>query len=77
MREKAKVKLSYKEQRELEALPAEIEALESEQRGLAEKMSRPEYFKQPPEILRADQKRNEEIEALLIRKLERWTALSP
>jgi ATP-binding cassette subfamily F protein uup len=74
-REKSRTKLSYKETRELEALPAEIEALEAEQNLLAAKMSAPEYYRQPPEALRADQARAAEIEALLIGKLERWEAL--
>jgi ATP-binding cassette subfamily F protein uup len=75
LREKKKTRLSYKETRELEALPKEIEALEAEQHALAAKMSDPAYFRQPPDILRADQKRVAEIEALLHAKLERWTAL--
>jgi ATP-binding cassette subfamily F protein uup len=75
VRQKEKVKLSYKETRELESLPKEIEVLEAEQGLLAAKMSAPEYFKQPPDVLRADQKRNGEIEALLMEKLERWEAL--
>ena len=74
-REKSKVKLSYKESRELEALPKEIEALEAEQQALAGKMSAPEYFRQTPEALKADQKRSAEIEALLMKKLERWEGL--
>ena len=47
VRAKGKVKLSYKEQRELESLPKEIEALEAEQQALAAKMGAPEYFRQP------------------------------
>jgi len=75
VREKGKVKLSYKETRELESLPKEIEALEAEQGLLAAKMAAPEYFRQPPEALMADQKRNGEIEALMMEKLQRWEAL--
>jgi ATP-binding cassette subfamily F protein uup len=74
-REKPRAKLSYKESRELEALPKEIAALEAEQQTLAARMHAPEYYKQPPDILRADQQRRGEIEQLLHRKLERWTAL--
>ena len=74
-RDKSRAKLSYKETRELAALPGEIEALEAEQKALAEKMSAPEYFRQPPAALNADQQRNIEIEALLLEKLERWEAL--
>jgi ATP-binding cassette subfamily F protein uup len=75
VREKRKSKLSYKETRELESLPKEIESLEAEQQALAAKMHAPEYYKQPPDILRADQQRIGEIEALLHEKLERWEAL--
>ncbi|HET7670447.1 MAG TPA: ATP-binding cassette domain-containing protein [Burkholderiales bacterium] len=68
-------KLSYKETRELEALPGEIEALEAEQKALHARMHEPEYYKQPPDALRADQARTAEIERLLMEKLERWAAL--
>jgi ABC transport system ATP-binding/permease protein len=68
-------KLSYKEAREIEALPDEIQALELEQKKLAEKACAPDYYRQPPETLRADQQRNAEIEALLSEKLERWESL--
>ena len=75
VRNKPAVKLSYKETRELEALPEEIEALEAEQKALAVKMHSPEYYQQPPDVLRADQARVGDIETLLHAKLERWEAL--
>jgi len=75
VRTRSRVKLSYKETRELEGLPGEIEALEAEQQALAARMSEPEYFRQPPDVLRADRARAEEIEALLMEKLERWHVL--
>jgi ATP-binding cassette subfamily F protein uup len=68
-------KLSYKETRELESLPADIESLEEEQKALFARMHDPEYYRQPPETLRADQARAAEIERLLEEKLERWTEL--
>jgi ATP-binding cassette subfamily F protein uup len=75
-REKSKpAKLSYKEMRELEALPKEIEALEAEQHALAARMSAADYYKQPPDALRADRQRGADIERLLMEKLERWAAL--
>jgi ATP-binding cassette subfamily F protein uup len=74
-REKSRTKLSYKETRELESLPAEITALEAEQKLLAAKMLDPDYYRQPPDALRADQQRSAQIEALLLEKLERWEAL--
>jgi ATP-binding cassette subfamily F protein uup len=56
-------------------LPGEISALEGEQAALAARMSAPDYFRQPADLLRADQARSSEIEALLIAKLERWEEL--
>jgi ATP-binding cassette subfamily F protein uup len=70
-----RVKLNNKEARELAALPGEISALEAEQHALASRASAPDYFKQSPDILRADQARGAEIEAQLMAKLERWEAL--
>ncbi len=75
VRERVRIKLSYKETRELEALPAALEALEAEQKELLARMHAPDYYRQPPEALRADQARNGEIEALIHEKLERWEAL--
>jgi len=72
---KGAAKLSYKEARELESLPKEIEALEAEQKALHAKMGEAQYYKQPPDALRADQARHAEIERLLLEKLERWHAL--
>jgi ATP-binding cassette subfamily F protein uup len=74
-REKTRTKLSYRETRELEALPGEIESLEAEQKALLDRMHAPDYYRQPPGALRADQARAAEIERLLEEKLERWTAL--
>ena len=68
-------KLSYKESRELEALPGELEALEAEQRALAAKMSEAGYYRQGAEAVKRDQARSLEIEGLLLEKLERWEAL--
>jgi ATP-binding cassette subfamily F protein uup len=74
-REKTKAKLSYKETRELEALPKDIAALEAEQQALAAKMHAPEYYRQAAQMLREDQRRHDEIETLLHEKLQRWEAL--
>ena len=72
---RTRVKLSYKEQRELEALPIEIEALEQEQHALAEKQASAEYYTQDAATMKRDQQRAEEIETLLMEKLERWEML--
>ncbi|MGH8471264.1 MAG: ATP-binding cassette domain-containing protein, partial [Gammaproteobacteria bacterium] len=68
-------KLSYKESRELEQLPAEIEALEREQHELTAGMSRGDYHKRGAEQIKTDRKRTEEIERQLAERFERWTAL--
>ena len=68
-------KLSYKEQRELEALPGEIEQLEQEQAALHAGMGAPDYHAQGPRRMKDDAARAEQIEQLLMGKLERWSAL--
>ena len=68
------VKLSYKEQRELDALPDEIAALETEQNELAAQLSDPEVFRDY-EKAAALQQRAEAVENELMEKLERWEEL--
>jgi ATP-binding cassette subfamily F protein uup len=70
-----RVKLSFKEQRDLERLPAEIEALEQEQHALTERMSSADYHRQGPDAIKADRVRAEAIEHELAAKFERWSAL--
>jgi ABC transport system ATP-binding/permease protein len=72
---KPRTKLSFKDQRELDSLPQEIEALEREQSDLTTRMSTPEYHRQGPDQVRTDSKRLEEIESLLLTKYARWEAL--
>jgi ATP-binding cassette subfamily F protein uup len=75
LREKQRVKLTFKEQRELDALPGEIEALEREQHALAVAMAVPDYHKLGAERIKADRERTVAIEQLLETKFERWAAL--
>jgi ABC transport system ATP-binding/permease protein len=70
-----KVKLTFKESRELESLPAEIEALEREQHELTARMAAADYHRQGAEHIKADRQRAEEIERLLESRFERWAAL--
>ena len=72
---KPRTRLGYKEQRELASLPGEIEALEAEQAALTARMGAHDYHQQGATQIRADRKRLEEIEALLLAKFERWEAL--
>ena len=68
------VKLSYKEQRELDALPDAIAALEAEQAEINAALSQPEIFKDY-EKAGALQARADEIETALLEQLERWEML--
>jgi ATP-binding cassette subfamily F protein uup len=70
-----KRKLSYKEQRELESLPGEIERLELEQRALAQRMSGADYHRTAPDEMRRDGARAVELEALIAERTERWITL--
>jgi ATP-binding cassette subfamily F protein uup len=69
------VKLSYNETRELERLPAELEALESEQAALQEKLLDPNIYRDDPKQAADWQSRIEEIDLALLEKLERWEML--
>ncbi len=72
---KAASKLSYKEQRELDALPGRIEALEAEQADIATRLASTELYTQQPQQVPALQARHAAIETELLAALERWEAL--
>jgi ABC transport system ATP-binding/permease protein len=71
----AKRKLGYKEQRELEALPARIEALEQEQKAIQAELAAGAVYRE--DAARAAQlvQRSERIEEELMEALERWELL--
>lgn len=72
----ARAKLSYKEQRELDALPARIAALEAEQAALSARLADPATYQGGAAgDLKAMNERVGEIEAELLECLERWEAL--
>jgi ATP-binding cassette subfamily F protein uup len=68
-------KLSYKEERELEALPERIATLEEEQESLHARLSDPEFYKNQGPGGAALNLRLEEIEAELETLLVRWEEL--
>ncbi len=72
---RARERLSYKEERELAALPAEIESLEREQTELTARMSQPDYHRQGAESLRTDRRRLADLEELLLQRFARWEVL--
>jgi ATP-binding cassette subfamily F protein uup len=74
-KDKPRAKLSFKDQRELAALPEEIEALEREQATLNALMGGPDYHRRGTQQIRDDRRRSDEIEALLLAKFERWESL--
>lgn len=70
-----KVKLSYKDQRELEALPDAIAALEAEQQQLSAKLADGSWFTTDAQAATQAATRLAGIEQELMDKLERWTEL--
>ncbi|HUE87107.1 MAG TPA: ATP-binding cassette domain-containing protein [Vicinamibacterales bacterium] len=71
----AKRKLSYKDQRELEALPATIAALEEEQKTLEARAAAPEFYKEGADAIRGVLERIEAVGNDLHVAYERWVEL--
>ncbi len=69
-------KLSYKEQRELDGLPARIEALEFEQKDLGALLGSAEFYAGDPVRVESAQMRYAQIDEELLAALERWEALA-
>ena len=67
-----KVKLSYKEQRELEELPQLIASLEDEQSAITQQLNAPDFYKTNPADAKRINARYAEIEDLLLDALDRW-----
>jgi ATP-binding cassette subfamily F protein uup len=70
-------KLSYKEQRELDGLPAVIEALEQEIAAIHAAMAGPDYYRQSADVLAGDRRRLDECEQRLAAAFARWEELEP
>ncbi|MEX1222587.1 MAG: ABC transporter ATP-binding protein [Idiomarina sp.] len=70
-----KKKLSYKLQRELEALPKQIEALETEQGELQQQIADADFFNQPVSTTEPVMQRMAALEEELLQALERWDEL--
>ena len=71
----SRVRLTFNEKRELDALPAELESLEREQHALSQRMCAADYHRQAIEAIKGDRQRAEEIERLLTIRFERWGEL--
>lgn len=70
------LRMSYKETKELESLPATIEALETEQEQLMQRMSQADYFKRDISEQQADKARSDELPTLIEAAYERWQELT-
>ncbi len=68
-------KLSYKDKRQLEQLPAQIESLETEIGTLHERMADASFYRQPAEEIATTQKRLRELEANMAAAYLRWQEL--
>jgi ATP-binding cassette subfamily F protein uup len=68
-------KLGYKDQRELESLPAEIESIEASIAELQRVISEPDFYSQDQEVVQDKLRDLSETEALLEQRIERWSEL--
>ncbi len=68
-------KLSYKEQRELEQLPARIDQLEQEQGELTRRLADPALYRDQPQLVASMRARFDAIEQELGAALQRWQDL--
>jgi ATP-binding cassette subfamily F protein uup len=68
-------KLSFKEQRELDQLPAAIDALETEQRELAARIAAPEFYKEGAEAIKQALARTDALPLELAKVYARWAEL--
>jgi ABC transport system ATP-binding/permease protein len=66
---------SYKEQRELDLLPATIEKLETEIASLHEQVAAPSFYKEPAAEIAATQRRLKDCESQLAAAFQRWEEL--
>jgi ATP-binding cassette subfamily F protein uup len=72
----APAKLSYKDQRELDALPGRIDVLEKEQQALRAELADGSLYSRDPERATALHARDTAIDDELMAAMERWEALS-
>ena len=70
-----KKKLSYKEQRELETLPGQIEAMETRQAALNQRINSPDFYKESPEQVKKTLDEAQALIAELEVAFERWNEL--
>ena len=67
--------MSFKETRELEAMPGRISALEKEQEAITRELAEPALYREQPERVNALQQRYATVEEELMQCLARWEEL--
>jgi ATP-binding cassette subfamily F protein uup len=70
-----KRKLTFKERKELEALPQQIEKYDAEIAALHREMSDPQFYQQPGAQIAAEQTRLKQLEEQLATAYHRWEEL--
>ena len=73
--QKKSTKLSYKDQRELDQLPTEIESLEAAIAEIQNTIAGPDFYSQDQQTVQATLQELARNEALLISRVERWSEL--
>jgi ATP-binding cassette subfamily F protein uup len=68
-------RLTYKEAKELDAIPARIDALEQEQQNLNARVASADFYKEGAEAIKSTLARLAEIEGELLAAYERWDEL--
>ena len=68
-------KLSYREQRELENLPKQIEDLESELAALEETVATPDFYSRHNEVVQDTLRLLSEKRSLIDAAIQRWSEL--
>jgi ATP-binding cassette subfamily F protein uup len=72
---KKPTKLSYKDQRELDALPGEIEAIEASIASVQERIADPGFYTQDQETIQSTLRELAAAKSLLEKRIERWGEL--
>ena len=67
--------LSYKEQRELDELPALIAKLEDEQKAIGAQLNDPDLYKKKPDEIKQLNERFAQLDVQLLENLEKWEAI--
>ncbi|TPW16479.1 MAG: ABC transporter ATPase [Halothiobacillaceae bacterium] len=68
-------KLSYKDKRELELLPAQIDALERKQAELVAQMGQPAFYQQSGTVINSTKAELERVEKEVALAYQRWNEL--